>query len=81
LLGLAARPAQMLAVSRFVSQKLVIYLARPAREDLIAIAGLMAAGKLTPVIDRRYKLGEVRDAIQYLQQRHARGKVVIDLGP
>jgi NADPH:quinone reductase-like Zn-dependent oxidoreductase len=80
ILGLAARPAQMLALSGFVSQKLVIYLARPDQEDLIAIAGLMATGKLAPVIDRRYKLDEIRDAIQYLLQKHARGKVVIDLG-
>jgi NADPH:quinone reductase-like Zn-dependent oxidoreductase len=79
-LSLAARPAGMLLLSRFASQKLVIYLARPDQEDLTAVAGLMAAGKLTPVIDRRYKLDEVRDALRYLQQRHAQGKVVIDLG-
>jgi len=37
----------------------------------------MQAGKITPVIDRRYPLGEVPEAIRYLEQGHARGKVVI----
>ena len=79
-LGLIARPVTMLALSRFTSQKLVVYLARPDQEDLAAIAELMAAGKLTPVIDRRYGLNEASDALRYLQQKHAQGKVVIDLG-
>ena len=38
---------------------------------------MMQSGKLKPVIDRTYKLGEVPDAIRYLEQGHARGKVVI----
>ena len=42
------------------------------------LADLMQSGKITPVIDRTYKsLGEVRDALEYLEQGHARGKVVI----
>lgn len=40
---------------------------------------LMAAGKVTPVIDKRYKLSEVPEAIRYLEEGHARGKVVITL--
>jgi NADPH:quinone reductase-like Zn-dependent oxidoreductase len=39
----------------------------------------MATGKVTPVIDRRYKLNEVPEAIRYLEEGHARGKVVISL--
>ena len=39
---------------------------------------LMRAGKVTPVIDRRYSLSEVPEAIRYLEEGHARGKVVID---
>jgi NADPH:quinone reductase-like Zn-dependent oxidoreductase len=39
----------------------------------------MQAGKVTPVIDRSYKLGEVPEAIRYLEKGHARGKVVISL--
>jgi len=78
LLGLIARPAAMLLSSRLASQKLVTYLARPDQADLIAIGELIAAGKLTPVIDRRYGLSEVGAALKYLQEKHARGKVVID---
>jgi NADPH:quinone reductase-like Zn-dependent oxidoreductase len=40
---------------------------------------LMAAGKVTPVIDKRYRLREVPEAIRYLEKGHARGKVVITL--
>ena len=47
------------------------------QEDLTLLAGLMQAGKLTPVIDRRYPLSEVPAAIRYLEEGHARGKVVI----
>ena len=61
-----------------VSQKLVTYLARPDQADLIAIGELIAAGKVTPVIDRRYALSEVDGALKYLQEKHAQGKVVID---
>ena len=39
----------------------------------------MKAGKVTPVIDKRYRLSEVREAIRYLEEGHARGKVVITL--
>jgi len=76
--GLLARPVEILALSRFVSQKLVVYLARPDYKDLIVIGELMAAGKVTPVIDRRYALSEVPHALRYLQEKHARGKVLID---
>lgn len=63
--------------SWFVSQKFVIFLANLNRPDLKVLAELMESGKLTPVIDRTYKLGEVPDALEYLEQGHARGKVVV----
>jgi NADPH:quinone reductase-like Zn-dependent oxidoreductase len=68
-----------LVLSPFVSQKFVVYIARSSREDLTTMSELMASGKVKPVIDKRYKLSEVPEAIQYLQQRHARGKVIITL--
>ena len=46
-------------------------------EDLLVLKELIEAGKMTPVIDRTYPLSEVPDAIRYLQEGHARGKVVI----
>jgi NADPH:quinone reductase-like Zn-dependent oxidoreductase len=68
-----------LVLSRFVSQRLVIFLARPNKRDLTVMHDLMKAGKVIPVIDKRYKLSQVPDAIRYLDARHARGKVIITM--
>ena len=54
-------------------------LAKPNKEDLTIMHELMKAGKVTPVIDKRYRLSEVPEAIRYLEEGHARGKVVITL--
>jgi NADPH:quinone reductase-like Zn-dependent oxidoreductase len=66
--------------SWFVSQKFLTFIARSNKEDLTIIRELMATGKVTPVIDRHYKLSEVPEAIRYLEEGHARGKVVITSG-
>lgn len=63
--------------AHFVSQKVVFLFAHMNPEDLDVLRDLMQAGKITPVIDRRYALSEVPEAIRYLEQGHARGKVVI----
>jgi NADPH:quinone reductase-like Zn-dependent oxidoreductase len=68
-----------LVLSRFVSQTMVMLLGRKSKEDLTIMHELMAAGKVMPVIDRRYRLIEVPAAIRYLEEGHARGKVVITL--
>jgi NADPH:quinone reductase-like Zn-dependent oxidoreductase len=53
-------------------------MAQPNTQDLTLLAEMVQSGKLKTVIDRTYKsLGEVPDAIRYLEQGHARGKVVI----
>jgi NADPH:quinone reductase-like Zn-dependent oxidoreductase len=78
MIGPLARSIAALVLSRFVSQKLVIFfLAKPSKEDLTIMQELMKAGKVTPVIDKRYSLSEVPEAIRYLEQGHARGKIVI----
>ncbi len=77
--GILSRLVAALVLSRFVGQKLVTFLARPKTEDLTIMRELMAAGKVKPVIDRRYGLSEVSEAIRYLGEGHARGKVVIAL--
>jgi NADPH:quinone reductase-like Zn-dependent oxidoreductase len=64
-------------LSPFVSQEFVMLLADLNKEDLTVVRDLMQAGKVTPVIDRTYKLNETRDALRYLETGHARGKVVI----
>jgi len=65
--------------ARFVSQDISGMLATLNREDLAILGDLMQAGKVTPVIDRRYRLSEVPEAIRYLEKGHARGKVVISM--
>jgi NADPH:quinone reductase-like Zn-dependent oxidoreductase len=76
---LLARLLAALVLSWFITQKLVTFLARPNKEDLTITRDLLAAGKLTPVIDKRYSLREVPAAIRYLGEGHARGKVVVNL--
>jgi len=66
-------------LSRLVSQKFVTFIAKLNKEDLTIMRELMANGKVIPVIDRRYSLSEVPEAIRYLEKGHARGKVVITL--
>jgi NADPH:quinone reductase-like Zn-dependent oxidoreductase len=63
--------------SPFVSQKLIVLFASLNAEDLDVLRDLIRQGKITPVIDRRYTLSEVPEAIRYLEQGHARGKVVV----
>jgi NADPH:quinone reductase-like Zn-dependent oxidoreductase len=79
MISLLARPLKALVLSRFVSQKFVMLIARLNREDLTVMRELMEAGKVTPIIDRRYSLSETPEAMRYLEERHARGKVVITL--
>jgi NADPH:quinone reductase-like Zn-dependent oxidoreductase len=66
-----------LAASPFVSQKFVFYIAQTNKPDLQLLSDLMESGKITPVIDRQYKISEAREALRYLEQGHARGKVVL----
>ena len=78
-IGPMAPLLKTLVWSPFASQKLVVILAKIRSEDLTIMRELMEAGKVTPVIDTRYRLSEVAEAIRYLGQKHARGKVVITL--
>jgi NADPH:quinone reductase-like Zn-dependent oxidoreductase len=68
--------ASMLA-GPFVSQDVKAVVAKRSSADLEFLSGLIEAGKITPVIDRTYPLSEVPAAIRYLEEGHARGKVVI----
>jgi NADPH:quinone reductase-like Zn-dependent oxidoreductase len=67
-------------LSWFGSRKFLSLLANINKDDLALVGELIATGKVTPVIDRRYELSEVAEAIGYLEAGHARGKVVIGLG-
>jgi len=79
IIALLTRLIKTLLLSWLVSQKLVLLLARRSKGDLTVMHDLMKAGKVTPVIDKCYKLSEVSEAIGYLSEGHARGKVVITL--
>ena len=78
-IDLLARLIGAFVLSPFVSQKLIIFIARSNEEDLTNVGELMATGKVTPVIDRRFSLSEVPEALRYLEEGHARGKVAITL--
>lgn len=71
------RAIAALLLSRFVSQSFFMMLAKVSAEDLAVMGELLQAGQVTPVIDRFYPLSEVPEAIRYLEEGHARGKVVI----
>ncbi len=64
-------------LSRFVTQQMGMMMADANQKDLAILADMMQSGKLKPVIDRTYKLDQVPDAIRYLEEGHARGKVII----
>ncbi len=55
----------------------VFFIVKLTREDLVVLSELLEAGKLTSVIDRRYELDEIADAMGYLGEGHARGKIVV----
>ena len=63
--------------SKFTSQKFVFYIATLTKDDLNVLRDLMQSGKVSPVIDRTYKISETQAAVRYLEEGHARGKVVI----
>jgi NADPH:quinone reductase-like Zn-dependent oxidoreductase len=59
------------------SQKVVFFIAKFNKPDMVVLQELLAAGKVTPIIDRRYELSEIAEAFRYLGEGHCRAKVVI----
>ena len=66
-------------VSPFISQKFKFFIAKVLKPDLTVLRDLMQDGKLTPVIDREYPMSKTAEALDYLEEGHARGKVVITI--
>jgi len=60
-------------------KKMCLFMANINRKDLVVLKDLLEAGKIVPVIDRRYPLRDVAEALRYLEEGHARGKVVISM--
>jgi len=79
LIGPMGRPVKALLMSPFISQKMGMFMAELNKQDLTTLADLMQSGKVTPVIDRTYPLSQIAEAIRYLEQGHARGKVIITM--
>jgi NADPH:quinone reductase-like Zn-dependent oxidoreductase len=75
-LGLG-RQIKALSLSPFVRQRMRVFVVRHNRDDLLVLKQLVEAGKVAPVIDRRFALSDVPDALQYQGEGHARGKIVI----
>jgi NADPH:quinone reductase-like Zn-dependent oxidoreductase len=67
-------------IKRTTGKKLRVLMVRPNREDLVCITELCQAGKIAPTIDRRYALSEVPEALRYVGEERAKGKVVITVG-
>jgi NADPH:quinone reductase-like Zn-dependent oxidoreductase len=72
---------KVLVSSWFVSQNVAFFIASIRTDDLIVLKELTETGKMAPIIDRSYTLSEAPEAIRYLKEGHARGKVVITVGP
>src|SRR5256885_2356542 len=75
--GPFGRVIKAMVLSPFMNQKMGMMMADANHNDLTILADMMQSGKLKAVIDRTYKLSEVPEAIRYVEEGHARGKVVI----
>ena len=71
------RVFKMFVSSLFVRQQGRPFVSLPNNEDLVVLKELVDSGKVTPVIDRTYPLSETPEALGYVGEGHARGKVVI----
>jgi NADPH:quinone reductase-like Zn-dependent oxidoreductase len=76
-LGGTDRQLRAMMLSPFVGQRLGTFINKENHEDMHVLKELIESGKVTPVIDRTYPLSEVPQAIRYLEEGRARGKVVI----
>lgn len=67
-------------VASWLSSRFHVFMASMNARDLALLADMMVGGKVTPVIDRRFRLSETRDAMRYAMEGHTRGKVVVIVG-
>jgi NADPH:quinone reductase-like Zn-dependent oxidoreductase len=72
---------QSLWVSKTGDKRLVpLPMKRPTQQDFLDLKELLETGKIKPVIDRRYSLADVPDALRYISEGHARGKILVQIG-
>ena len=78
-MGFVLGMLKTLVISKMSKQEIPAFIAKRSKSDLIALTDLIESGKVSPIIDRRYPMAEVAEAVNYLEAGHARGKVVINL--
>ncbi len=78
-IGKMAQPLKALVMKPFVSQQMGMMMAEMKQSDLQYFAEQMQNGKLKAVIDRTYKLDQIKEAIAYVEEGHARGKVILTI--
>ena len=78
-LGGSDRQLRAPMLSPFTSQRLTTLICSENTQDLQALTELIQSGQVRPVIDRTCPLSQIPEAIQYLQDGHAQGKVVVNL--
>lgn len=76
-IGALRGPIKAMLLSPFVKEEIIFFVSSMNPDDLKVLADLMQSGRMTSVIDRRYKLSEAPEAVAYLETGRARGKVVI----
>jgi NADPH:quinone reductase-like Zn-dependent oxidoreductase len=77
LLGPLGHIGKVRLASLWASQKVVFFISKPLLQDLVVLQELLAAGTVTPVVERSYALGQAADAFRYLGEGHAQGKLVV----
>jgi NADPH:quinone reductase-like Zn-dependent oxidoreductase len=78
-LGPLKRPIFGAILSSFIDQEISMIMAMLTQDDLVVLADMMEAGKLTPVLGRHFSLKDVPAAIAHSEEGHARGKIIIDI--
>jgi NADPH:quinone reductase-like Zn-dependent oxidoreductase len=78
-LGPLLRPLWAMVVDPFVDQKLSMVMARQSRADLETLAQMLVAGQLRTVVDRRFALDDIAEAIRYSETGRARGKIIVQV--
>jgi NADPH:quinone reductase-like Zn-dependent oxidoreductase len=78
-LGGTDRQLRAMALNPFTRQRLGSFIASENAADLVVLAELVESGAVTPVVDRTFPLAEAPEAVRYLREGRARGKVVVDV--
>ena len=78
-IGPLTNPLQAFLLSPFVDEEFILFLGQLKQQDLAYLGELMASGQVTAVIDRRYPLAQVPEAIGYSEEGRARGKIIIEV--